>query len=398
MPLSSFEIEELLKYKDTDVTRSLIVELFSNRMVGGKMVPPRFPIEEVFLLKKGKLPNVPMDIQTTVGRYFFNMFLIAPFFEDKIPYQNKTLRDDELKDLQQQIIDEILEGTIEPAAMGRFHDRFEWLKGYTSLFTISIDPEMRYMSSSIKALKKKLIAENQDVIIANDRVGYVDKIEKPLLAAAMQEMGDKPGFRPYALGGKPKFGNNYKNMVIDVGPIFDPISGEYVVSTASFGEGIPPEEFHYYANTLVKASYDRGVSTQVGGEMTKQLFSALQTVRFEKDSDCGTTKYRTITMDKKNYRTYLYNYMIGRGGQLILLTPKVIKDYLNVPIKIRSAIYCRGINYCNVCMGDLFRRMGITNVGLSATRVTSTVLNLALKSMHDISVKTIEVNPFDYID
>lgn len=395
--MTEFEVAELLAYKDTDVSRSLITELFSNRREGSKILPPRFLIEDVFILKKGKLPNVQMDVKTTVGRYFFNMFLIAPAFGDKIPYQNVTIRDDQLKDIQQLIVDGILEGTIEPSAMGRFHNRLEWLKGYTGIFTIGMEPEMRYMSPEVRALKAKLIAENKDAIINRDHVKYVDKVEKPLLAAAKAELSQKPGFRAYDLGGKPKFGNQFKNMVLGVGPVFDPLSNSFVVSTNSLEEGIPLEEFPYYANTLVKASYDRGVSTQVGGEMTKQLFSALQTVKYKPNSDCGSTRYRIVRIDSKNYRNYVFNYIMD-GGRLTLLTTKNIKDYFDKDVKMRAAIYCRGKDYCNVCMGDLFRRMNITNAGNATTRVTSTLLNLALKSMHDISIKTVEVNPFAYID
>jgi hypothetical protein len=66
-------------------------------------------------------------------------------------------------------------------------------------------------------------------------------------------------------------------------------------------------------------------------------------------------------------------------------------------VNCRTALYCESDNLCEKCAGDLYRRIGVVNAGLSLNKITSIFLNRLLKIMHDSTVKTNSFDPFDYI-
>ena len=109
--------------------------------------------------------------------------------------------------------------------------------------------------------------------------------------------------------------------------------------------------------------------------------SAFQTAQLdEKDSDCGSTGYIEVTLDKTNKGFFEYRYMI-EGNKLILLTPDNMKDYLGKTIKLRSPMFCKGDKYCNKCFGELYYMLNIKNVGILANRIGTKLLNLSLKAL-----------------
>ena len=57
-------------------------------------------------------------------------------------------------------------------------------------------------------------------------------------------------------------------------------------------------------------------------------------------------------------------------------------------------MYCasEGDGYCWRCMGDLYRRLGLKNVGLASQKLTSVFLNKSLKAFHDSTMKTSKID------
>jgi hypothetical protein len=88
---------------------------------------------------------------------------------------------------------------------------------------------------------------------------------------------------------------------------------------------------------------------------------------------------------------------IVENGGLVLLTPDNIEEYIGKTVQYRSPLYCQSDNLCEKCAGDLYRRIGIVNAGLSLNKITSIFLNKLLKIMHDSTVKTSSFDPFDYL-
>ena len=95
-------------------------------------------------------------------------------------------------------------------------------------------------------LKNEVIDNN---VIAN----YKKLIEDPLVKKAKEELGKDPSFRLYEVK-KPNFGNNYKNSVIENGPMMDLTTGKFRINNNAFNDGITPENFDLIANKALYAS------------------------------------------------------------------------------------------------------------------------------------------------
>jgi muramidase (phage lysozyme) len=136
----------------------------------------------------------------------------------------------------------------------------------------------------------------------------------------------------------------------------------------------------------------KAVGTKVSGYLSKQITAAMQTVVLDnKDSDCGTKGYLTmlLTPDLKN--DMMYRYII-ENNKLVLINDKNIESYMNREVKLRSPMYCISDKICNKCAGDMYYKLGLKNLGLTATRVSSSLLNLSMKKFHDSTVNTTKVD------
>lgn len=128
------------------------------------------------------------------------------------------------------------------------------------------------------------------------------------------------------------------------------------------------------------------------------MFAAFQSLTLdEKDSDCGSTKTLNLLLTNKNYKLFLYRYIV-EGGKLVRLDNTNIKSYIGKEVKLRSALYCQSPKICNKCAGDMYYNLGIVNAGLTVTKIGSVVLNLSLKNFHDTTLKLGRIDYTKYID
>ena len=247
-----------------------------------------------------------------------------------------------------------------------------------------------------------VLEENKELIANNDTTGYLEKVEKPILAFAKKYYKDKgdPSWDIYSLGSKPKFDNVFKNMFIECGPILDITDGKYKISTSCFSDGIKPSEYHLYANQAIFGAYSRAVNTAYGGAKTKEFTAAFQSLVVTED-DCksqdtidveitnGTVndvKWRWIKSTDKTDPTY-------DGNGFVLLTPDKAKKMIGQTVQCRSPLFCRSDNLCWKCVGEIYKRTGLKNIGLTLSKLTAIFLNTSLKSMHDVTIKTFEMDP-----
>jgi adenine-specific DNA-methyltransferase len=85
-------------------------------------------------------------------------------------------------------------------------------------------PTMRYdvLGFTPKTGQWRSSKDKADIAVAN----YKKYIEDPLVKKAKEELGKDPSFRLYEVK-KPNFGNNYKNSVIENGPMMDLTTGKF---------------------------------------------------------------------------------------------------------------------------------------------------------------------------
>jgi len=183
--------KRILELKVEDITKTTLLELFSNRITNDKNDPSKKKVEnpfchpdEVILIEKGYLPNVKEKTFTTIGRYIFNLFLISSIFNDYIPYINKTLTSKGIKDIQQMIVDGILDNKVTTDQFALFQNRLIWLNNFTELFVPGMSLRLLTPLPEVEKRKKELIEQYKDEIEKGNYVIVADKIEKELLELA----------------------------------------------------------------------------------------------------------------------------------------------------------------------------------------------------------------------
>jgi len=80
------------------------------------------------------------------------------------------------------------------------------------------------------------------------------------------------------------------------------------------------------------------------------------------------------------------------NGKPLLLTNNNIDKYLNTTVNLRSPMYCQSDKLCSVCSDKRFEQLGITNIGLTASKMSGTLLNAGMKSFHDSTAKITKIN------
>lgn len=409
--LSKDKIDRLLSIKPEEVNKPLLLELFSRRATkldnGSYKVdePYMHPTQE-FILPANTLVNQAATVLTTAGLYIYNMHIIAPCFGTMIPYINEPVNGKVLGKISKTIATALLDKKISPQNYKLYNNRLTRLASCCGFLMDGLSEELITPNPVVEKAKKELFEKYKDEIKKNNSTLYVDKIENKLLEIAENELKMSPNYTLYQKGGKPSFSNNYKNNMLTVGPLMDPITGKYIIATNSYDEGVNLETFAVACNKAIYASYNRGVKTQDGGAMTKYLYALMHSIQSGKPgSDCKSTKYRDVLLTKKNFDKYVYRFIWNGkkdkdGNNIIIeLTEDNIDEYIGKVIKLRSPMYCKvpGNTICSVCLGSVFERMGLKNIGLTTTTPSSVIMNKSMKAMHDISVKLADIDLFKYI-
>jgi hypothetical protein len=397
--------------KPEDITPNALQNMFSSnpkwdnnhkKILG--VTPPKYYTSDEFILKANTLANQPEEIQTTFGLYLFNLLVIVGAFGHIIPYINNGISDNALKDLQQSLSNLLIADKITVDQYIQFEDNFMFLGYKATLWAPGMSYDFIRQNPVIEAEKKRLIKIYEAAVAqgADPIVTYVDNVETPLIKLAKEVLQDDPQWPYYERGGKPEFGNVFKETVIGLGPVFDPVTGKYTIIQESLSEGVPKEKLDVFANILISSSYARAVGTQDGGAKTKLIFSAMQSIKAtqngKRGTDCHTKRYIVKKITKDNVKANLYNFIIDDSKkQLIRLTYDNAKDYIGKTVKMRSVLFCEDEDYCNMCLGDYFYELGIKNIGNTATKISSKLMNMSLKAMHNAVVTTVKIDPFKYI-
>lgn len=385
MRLSDKDKEYLLNLKPEEYTFSKIMELISCR----KNTKPKYNTYDTIELKKGDYFN-DSNIVTNVGLIIFNKVLIERDLVDIVGYWNTPLNGKALEGLTNIINSALLDDKIDVRTFIKFLDRIQKLSmKINSAITVSFTEKTTTTLPEIKKRKAELFKENKEAIEKGDVI-VAAKIEEELIDMAENIVKKDPGYMLYASGARGSFGNNYKNINIMRGPIKSLTSdtGSYDIVQNSFNEGIRKEDIPAMASSVVSGAYPKAVGTAEGGYLTKQLLAALQNITINNDiEDCGSKNYIELKITSENKNDFLYSYIIDKS-KLVLLSPNVIDKYVDKVVKLRSPMMCIAEKgKCKTCVGLRFEKLNITNIGLTATRAGSTMLNTGMKAFHDSSVK-----------
>ena len=375
-----------------DITKTFISDLFGRTSDGNYIKPT-----EGYKVPINKFDN-DKPIDTTVGRYIYNLFILQKKFVKLIGYINKPLTKSSLSDIENLLAEKTLNNEITIPEIRDYMDRLQWFSYlFSSILCSSSCVELAIMDPRIKKRKEELLKKYKKEIDNNDVVTSL-KIEKELVDYAKEIFKDLPSVDLFnSKASKTSFENSYKTMNIMKGPVKAPSGKGYVIAKSNLVEGIPIEEYPLYANEVVESAYSKSIEPRDSGYKTKQMFSAFQSIVLDKPgSDCHTTKTIKVKITEDNYKLYQFRYAVARNGY-VELTLDILKKNIGNVLNIRSPLYCTTNKICNICAGNSFNKLQISSIGLTTNKLMSTLLNAGFKAMHNTTVSSVKINPFDYI-
>jgi hypothetical protein len=258
MSLISDETKKyLLSINRDDIDFNLLVKLLSTqRKKTNNVKVPKLNPSDTFTLQANEYFNKE-KILTNVGLFIYNKFIVEGKFQGVIGYINTPIDSKVLKGIEDKLSKALLEDIITTDDYVQYLNKTQWLSlkihiivsGSFTMSTLEPNPQ-------IVNLRNKLIKENKEKINNKDLVTAI-KIENELTKNAYKLLENDPGLNLYKSGARGSFNNNFKNISIMRGPIYNPVNDEYDIVTTNFIEGIDKKDIPAYGNTVVTGSFPR---------------------------------------------------------------------------------------------------------------------------------------------
>ena len=393
--LTKDEVEELLSLKPEDIDAKLLRSFFAC-FYGEKA--PRFNTFDTFTLKANTWYN-KTDIKTTIGRYICNIMMFPDAYLKKYGYQNIPLKKGVIEDIEDNMADMILNDELSTQEYIDYMDVGEWLgMGQAYYMVPTMNYDINVPIPEVLEKRDELFDKYADGVKKGDP-NAADMIEREVVKMAEEKIKEK-GNEAYDFfaAGVGKFSNNYKKSSIMAGAIENPYTHKLDILKSNYVNGIDIKEFPKFTNLTIIGGYSRGVETMTSGYETKKINNAMQTLVLDDlGSDCGTKYYNTVKMTDKTAKLFVNRYILDSSGELVILKPDNIKQYVGKEVKMRSPMFCKGDKICNKCAGDFFYKMNIKNAGLLTSTLSGTLMNLSMKKFHDSTVKFNKIDIEEYI-
>lgn len=357
---------------------------------------PLFTFKDIINLKSGDVVNLKKDVTTTVGQLLANAVGLMFPLGDKIEYQNGEFN---LKKVEREIADRLVtdekyrtkdsllvENPITVSEYLLFIDSISALEGYSQLCVASATPRSLTTDPRIAVRRDELLKLHQGEL--SDPT-VVANIEAELIAMDRAWLKGDPSEGFYI---KDKHFNEVRKKAFIMYGLEGGFGVKDTVVTSSLSEGWGPEDMPAITNALREASYGRGKGTALGGYETKIVNRMFQNVKVTMD-DCGTALGWPVELTKGNHTDYLGFYRVLSSGKPELIAKGNYEKFLGKSITMRSPQFCKagGVNFCKTCLGILNSE---NENGLSShvSAITSTLLNLEMKRMHNTAITLTKIN------
>lgn len=387
------DVQEIINLTREEASeKDLIMRYFGDFGKGARFNP-----YDTIEIPKGYYGNTKKNKNafiTTVGLWVFNKSFIEPF-SDIIGYINEPITNDKYSDINQILSYARLEDKITLEQLKEFIMQTQIVMGCCSALAPSHTEIMFDMNDPINKKKKELEKKYEKELAAKDLTA-AKKMEDELIAYAKDILKDDPAVDMFNSGARSSWGNNFKNMYICRGPIHL-TDGSYDIATSSYMDGLDPKDFAKVNDAAVGGPYSRARKTQDGGYKEKQFTNATQHIKvLGRGSDCGTKRHITVTLTKKNIGEWMYCFVINSNGTTTEITSDNCQSFIGKTVKMRFSSMCENKKdgaICEKCMGSLYNRIGITNVGLGSMIMMSAMKNAAMKRFHVSSISLTELDP-----
>jgi hypothetical protein len=353
---------------------------------------PLFSFKDKLTIDGSWYPGITAPIETTLGRLLFNYIAIYSSFGTKFPYINEMI---DVGKIENQIAAKLQSTTSDKSdayyyvdELIKFNDATQFICQLSTLCTISATPKNIVKPPGINEFKAKLIKEYGDRL--RDPV-VLAEYEKKLKAYDEEWLKDDPSNGVFLTGKLKNVARKKMYLGVGMEGSFDESPASITPITNSLDQGwhTTPEEFTAAINGQRSGAVARGLDTQKGGVLYKQLIRSTNNIKIT-DNDCGSKLGLHRTFNLEDYRKLINRYIIlPNGGIKLIESEEEAKKYVDKEVILRSPMFCKesGSNRCRVCMGESMAKIpkGLT---IPITEISSIVLNTFMKRMHVTGVST----------
>lgn len=394
--LSALEVDRFLSMKPEDMTFSNLCSLFADEYDKStkQFKKSKYNPTDIIHLKANQYINKE-ECDTTLGRLIVNKIICeCTGLSDIIGYMNYPMDNKRYKIMENKTTKALKEGKMTPDQMERYIEYRDWFGlQFHAIVTSSTTPNTIKLPKEVENYKKELLTQYATEIKNGDPT-TAELIEKKLIAKTKEVLKDDVGMDLYNSGARGSLENNYKNLFLMRGPIYNNITNKYDIITNSLSDGLNRSDIPANANELIGGAYPKAVGTRESGYLAKELMAATQTEVLDvKDSDCGSKRTIAYKITNKNKKEFTYRYIV-ENGKLVLMTPDNIDKYVDKVVHLRTPMYEIHDKLCNKCAGELYYMLGKTNIGLMCSRPAETLKRLGMKKFHDSTLHStmIDVN------
>lgn len=363
-------------------------------VVKNKVVPSKYTPQDIMILNANEYFNKE-KVETTLGSFIFNKVVIEQSgVKDVTGYVNEVINKGVQKKLYSICTNARLDNVIDSKTLIKFLNLFENLgMRMNAELASSITPKTFKPLPNVVAKRDELFKKYEKELNKGDITKMVD-IEQELIGLAKDTLKDDPGMMLYNSKANASFENNYKNMFITKGAVFDPATGTNKIIKNSFSEGLTKKNIPALATEIVSGAYPKAVDTAVSGYMSKRLLAFMQSTTVSDVEDCGSKGTLLTTIDDPV--EYRFRWIID-NGKYVQLNNKNIGQYMNKTYPMRSPMFCAHRKICKRCIGGMPEKMNIKNIGLTCTIITGRFTNMSMKKFHDNTIKLFTVDPRDLL-
>lgn len=390
--MASIAMEKILKVDVNNITKTFIEDLFASyhdKETNEFRQSNFLPTEEI-VLTSNEYKWVKGKIDTTIGMLLFNRYILERIgIIEHLGYWNKPIDKKGLEALTTEVNNLAIMDKITIQQLGEYIDSRDRLGFWCAAFlSVSITPSLIRPMDNVNKRKAELFKLHETDIKSDNPVTQtmtVNKIEKELMGMVRENLKNDSGYDLYR-SGDGNLDNNYKTINVMRGSVFNNATKKYDVVENSLMNGVQKKDITAFANSVLAAAYPSAVGTADAGYMAKIILALLQSEHIDPDpdSDCGTSSTIPLTVTAKNKKYVLFRY-INDNGKKVLTDLSNIENYIGKTVQLYSPQCCERDAICGKCAGRVFHNLGVTNVGLLVTQITQKMLNLKLKSKHDLS-------------
>lgn len=250
----------LLSLTPKELTFELLCDMFAHKRVKTDSLKPE--LGDVKFLPTDMMTLMPTEyfnnskLETTVGKFIYNKYMIEGLgLEEIVGYVNWELTDSGNRKVEGILSAALTNDLIDVAKYADYIDQRDWF-GEIMHFPIacSFTSNILKTPKEVTDLRDKLFKENREKLDSGD-IFTAEKIEKATLTKAKEILKDDPGMDLYNSGARGSFNNNYKNINIMKGPVYNNITGKYDIIETSHMEGMKKENIDTFGNSIISGAY-----------------------------------------------------------------------------------------------------------------------------------------------